>query len=132
MGYGHAEDMQTMLVHVIGTHEMLPKSLHALIPVGRCYMGDRHFEMTQECHHQEWRNINGDLCAGLAGALKRFPEKYPDHRYKAFGLTRLDTCRLALAAQFVAASSVRRLSSVDLAHEMESDSWPGPRAPFIQ
>lgn len=63
--YGHAEDMQTMLVHVIGTHGMLPKPLCVLIPIGRCYMGDRHYEMTQERQHQEWRGINDDLRAGL-------------------------------------------------------------------
>ena len=63
--YGHAEDMQEMLVHVIGTHDMLPKPLRALIPISRCYMGDRHFQMTQERQHQEWQDINGDLRAGL-------------------------------------------------------------------
>lgn len=62
----------------------------------------------------------------IAEALKRFPN-YVESRYKATGLSRLIVVRLALAAQFVAASSVRRLSPVDLALIMESDTWPGPR-----
>jgi len=62
--------------------------------------------------------------------IKRFPD-YVDSRYKAKGLTRFDVVRLALAAQFIAASSVRRLSPVDLAQAMEGDSWPGKRQPFL-
>lgn len=67
----------------------------------------------------------------ITDAVKHLPKKYPDYRYKSLGLMRLNVVRLALAAQFVAASSVRRLSSVDLALDMESDSWPGARQPFL-
>lgn len=63
--YGDAEDMQQMLMHVIGIHEVLPKPMQALIRVNRCYIGDRHFDMTQEQQHAWWKEINSDLCVGL-------------------------------------------------------------------
>lgn len=66
----------------------------------------------------------------ISEVIKRFPD-YVDSRYKAEGLTRFDVVRLALAAQFIAASSVRRLGPVDLAQAMEGDSWPGKRQPFL-
>lgn len=66
----------------------------------------------------------------IANALQHFPD-YVESRYTAVGLSRLTVVRLALSAQFVAASSVRRFSPVDLALVMESDSWPGPRQPFL-
>jgi hypothetical protein len=47
----------------------------------------------------------------VADVLKRFPA-YVDSRYKSASLTRLKVVRLAVAAQFVAASSVRRLSAI--------------------
>ena len=56
---------------------------------------------------------------------------YVGSRYKPAGLTRLDVVHLALGAQFVAASSVRRFSSRDLAAEMEAGEWPAPRPPFF-
>lgn len=67
--YGYAEEMQQMLVHVIGTHELLPKPLQELIRINRCYIGDRHFDMTPEQQHQWWRAINGDLRDGLDRVL---------------------------------------------------------------
>lgn len=66
----------------------------------------------------------------IKGAIGGFPD-YVDSRYKPEGLSRYQVVRLALAAQFIAASSVRRLSSVDMALAMENDSWPGPRRPFL-
>lgn len=56
---------------------------------------------------------------------------YVASRYKPAGLTRLEVVELALGAQFVAASSVRRLSGRDLAAQMEAGGWPGPRLPFF-
>lgn len=53
--------------------------------------------------------------------------KYVESRYAPAGLTRLQVVRLALGAQFVAASSVRRYSDRGLAAEMERGDWPGPR-----
>ena len=53
--------------------------------------------------------------------------KYVDSRYAPAGLTRLQVVRLALGAQFIAASSVRRHSTRDLAAEMEQGGWPAPR-----
>jgi hypothetical protein len=66
----------------------------------------------------------------VASVADKFPD-YVKSRYKAAGLTRLDVVRLALGSQFIAASSVRRLSGPDLAHDMERDDWPGPRRMFF-
>ncbi|WP_426269256.1 hypothetical protein ACN9MB_13580 [Dyella kyungheensis] len=63
--YGEAEDMQQMLMHVIGTHGLLPKPLRALIPISRCYTGDGHYRMSSERRQQLWRDINSDLREGL-------------------------------------------------------------------
>jgi hypothetical protein len=56
---------------------------------------------------------------------------YVESRYTPAGLTRLQVIRLALGAQFIAASSVRRFSSRDLAAQMEQGGWPAPRAPLF-
>jgi HEPN domain-containing protein len=56
---------------------------------------------------------------------------YVKSRYEPAGLTRIEVVRLALAVQFVAASSVRRVSQRDLASQMESGDWPAPRASFF-
>lgn len=57
---------------------------------------------------------------------------YVASRYKPAGLKRLQVVRLALGAQFIAASSLRRIARADLASQMEADSeWPGMRAAFI-
>lgn len=55
---------------------------------------------------------------------------YVASRYEPAGLKRLQVVRLALGAQFIAASSVRRIGTADLAAQMEADEWPGPRTPF--
>lgn len=55
---------------------------------------------------------------------------YVESRYKPAGLKRLQVVRLALGVQFIAASSVRRIASADLALQMETDEWPGPRLVF--
>ncbi len=56
---------------------------------------------------------------------------YVASRYKPAGLKRLQVVKLALGAQFIVASSLRRIATVDLAHQLESDSdWPGPRKIF--
>lgn len=90
----------------------------------------------------EWKHHLSDLASKLVKArphrddvlvahlVKHFPN-YAQSRYKSAGLSRLMVVKLALAAQFVAASSVRRFTSVDLALVMESDSWPGPRQPLL-
>jgi hypothetical protein len=62
----------------------------------------------------------------IVGALP----SYVASRYKPAGLTRLQVVKLALGVQFIAASSLRRLTGADLALQMENDEWPGPRHPF--
>lgn len=56
---------------------------------------------------------------------------YVDSRYKPAGLSRLTVVRLAIGVQFIAASALRRITSVDLAAQMESGGWPAPRRPFF-
>jgi hypothetical protein len=52
---------------------------------------------------------------------------YVASRYKPAGLSRLEVVRLALGVQLIAASSIRRHSSRDLAAKMETGGWPAPR-----
>jgi hypothetical protein len=56
---------------------------------------------------------------------------YVESRYKPAGLIRLQVVKLALGVQFIAASSLRRIASADLAIQMETDEWPGPRQPLL-
>ncbi|WP_038966968.1 hypothetical protein [Bradyrhizobium diazoefficiens] len=56
---------------------------------------------------------------------------YVESRYKPAGLKRLQVVKLALGIQFIAASSLRRIARADLALQMEEDSWPGARHPFV-
>lgn len=55
---------------------------------------------------------------------------YVASRYKPAGLKRLQVVRLALGVQFIAASSLRRITTSDLAIQMESGGFPGPRQVF--
>lgn len=55
---------------------------------------------------------------------------YVASRYKPAGLKRLQVVRLALGVQFIAASSLRRMATSDLAIQMESGEFPGPRRAF--
>jgi HEPN domain-containing protein len=55
---------------------------------------------------------------------------YVASRYSPAGLNRLKVVRLALGAQFILASTLRRVTSTDLAVEFESGGWPAPRRPF--
>lgn len=66
----------------------------------------------------------------IKDALSAFPD-YVGSRYEPEGRSRYQVVRLALAAQFIAASSVRRVSPVDMAFVMEQDTWPGPRRKFL-
>lgn len=56
---------------------------------------------------------------------------YVDSRYKPAGLTRLAVVRLAMGVQFTAASTLRRITGIDFAAEMETGGWPAPRRPFF-
>ncbi len=62
----------------------------------------------------------------LMDAAKQFPD-YVASRYADAGMTRLQIIDLALKSQFVAASSLRRVSGVDETVAMATSSWPGPR-----
>lgn len=62
----------------------------------------------------------------IVGALP----PYVESRYRPAGLKRLQVVKLAVGVQFIAASSLRRLTGADLAIQMESDVWPGARQQF--
>jgi len=55
---------------------------------------------------------------------------YVASRYKPAGLKRLQVVRLALGVQFIAASTLRRITTLDLAIHMESGEFPGSRPEF--
>ena len=55
---------------------------------------------------------------------------YVESRYEPAGLKRLEVVKLALGVQFIAASSLRRITGADVARQMENDDWPGARSPF--
>lgn len=57
----------------------------------------------------------------IAKVVAKLPE-YVGSRYDPAGLTRYNVVRLAIGAQFIAASTVRRFSSRDFAGEIESSS----------
>ncbi len=64
----------------------------------------------------------------LLPALRNFPD-YVGDRYRETLLTRLEIIALAIDAQFVAASAVRRISGQDIASQIEATT--GPRASFF-
>lgn len=66
----------------------------------------------------------------LQSAIAAFP-RYVASRYAPAGLTRLQVVRRALAAQFIAASTVRRLSTRDAAAHFESPEMLGPRQQLL-
>lgn len=78
-------------------------------------------KMTQECAHRD------DTL--LLEALTRFPD-YVGGRYQETPLSRLEVVSLALDAQFVSASAVRRISGEDMALQIETEG-PGPRGIFF-
>jgi len=59
-------------------------------------------------------------------ACTKFPN-YVESRYSSHGLTRLELMALAMRAQFVAAEAIRRISSRNLAGDMESRADCPPR-----
>ncbi|MEQ4923278.1 hypothetical protein [Proteus hauseri] len=65
--------------------------------------------------------------------IKAVIDKMPHYvasRYKPEGLKRLQVVRLALGVQFIAASTLRRITTSDLAIQMESEEYPGLRPTF--
>lgn len=63
----------------------------------------------------------------LIGVCASFPD-YVKSRYDESALNRLQIVKLALKAQFVAASSLRRVSGADETLAVYASEWPGPRA----
>ena len=78
--------------------------------------------MAKACPHRDDPRID-DVVAGLP--------PYVESRYKPAGLKRLQVVKLALGVQFIAASSLRRITGTDLAREYEDRNWPGARPPFL-
>lgn len=65
----------------------------------------------------------------LLRMLSKFPD-YVNDRYRETNLTRLEVISLALSAQFIAASAVRRISGRDIAEQIEN-SEVGPRSNYF-
>ncbi|MDC5459203.1 hypothetical protein OHW96_11390 [Acinetobacter baumannii] len=65
----------------------------------------------------------------LLTMLNKFPD-YVSDRYRETNLTRLEVISLALSAQFIAASAVRRISGRDVAEQIET-SEVGPRSNYF-
>lgn len=66
----------------------------------------------------------------VVNSVNKIPD-YVESRYRDMGMTRLQIIDLALGAQFVAASAVRRISGRDIATQMEGPGGPGPRARYF-
>ena len=68
----------------------------------------------------------------LVGEIVQRLPKYVDSRYSVTHRTRLELIKLGLGVQFVAASSMRRLTDRDLALQMEeNDGWPSARKNYF-
>lgn len=85
--------------------------------------GHNHIKLAQELikispHHEDDH---------LFEAVRSLPD-YVQSRYDETKVTRLEIVRLALRSQFIAASSLRKVSKVDETVEMAASQWPGPRA----
>ena len=78
--------------------------------------------MARVCPHRDDPRIEA-VVAGLP--------PYVESRYKPVGLKRLQVVKLAVGVQFVAASSLRRITGTDLARQMEDADWPSARPPFL-
>lgn len=63
----------------------------------------------------------------IATLIEKFPP-YVDSRYKRENLTRLQMIVLAFASQFIAASTLRRLTTRDFAANIENEEAMGERA----
>jgi HEPN domain-containing protein len=89
-------------------------------------------------HHHNLAKLANQLAADkphaedalIAPAVALFPP-YVDSRYESAGLSRLRVVRLALAAQFIAASSARRFLGGDLASWMVTCKVVSPRGPLL-
>ncbi|WP_431480835.1 hypothetical protein [Pseudomonas thivervalensis] len=80
--------------------------------------------LAKECPHRD-DNFIADI-------VNHIPD-YVITRYNGSSLTRLETVQLALNVQFIAASSLRRISGVDHASDFETrEGFPGSRAEFFK
>lgn len=94
--------------------------------LGRRDIGHRHVVLAERLAGM--RSHRDD--ALIASIVSKLPD-YVSSRYEDARLTRLDVVRLALGVQFIAASTVRRVTSRDFAIDLERDQWPGPRKPYF-
>ena len=67
----------------------------------------------------------------LVGKIVRRLPDYIGSRYSVTDLRRIELVELGLGVQFVAASSVRRLTDRDVALRMEDADWPGARQKYF-
>jgi hypothetical protein len=91
-------------------------------------LGHRHKDiaarLAKECPHRD------DLF--ITGIVDTIPD-YVNTRYNGSSLTRIEMIRLALNIQFIAASSLRRVSGVDHSLDFEAQGdFPGRREHFFE
>jgi len=67
----------------------------------------------------------------LIGEIVRRLPDYVGSRYSVTHLRRMELIELGLGVQFVAASSIRRLTGRDVALQMENADWPGARQKYL-
>ena len=67
----------------------------------------------------------------LVGEIVRRLPDYVESRYSVTHLRRIELIELGLGVQFVAASSIRRLTDQDVASQMEDADWPGARQKYL-
>ncbi|KZC41042.1 hypothetical protein RHOFW510R12_14800 [Rhodanobacter sp. FW510-R12] len=63
--YGDHRALDSFLVGVIQTHEMLPETLKRLIPISWCYTNGTHWNMSPERQQELWHRITADLRTGI-------------------------------------------------------------------
>ncbi|GKV95428.1 hypothetical protein H2Y56_00515 [Pectobacterium aroidearum] len=97
----------------VDLHTLKGKNGHNLIYLAQAVMGQK--------PHRDDRRIKA--------VIDNLPP-YVASRYKPAGLKRLQVVRLALGVQFIAASTLRRITTSDLAIQMESEGYLGSRPDF--
>lgn len=65
----------------------------------------------------------------ITSVIHKMPH-FVNSRYSSAGMTRLEVVKLAIGSQFIAASTLRRLTEYDLSQTIEKFSNTGPRSLF--
>lgn len=63
--YGDHRALDSFLVGIIQTHEMLPEALRRMVPIGACFTHGTHWDMSPERQRELWGRITADLRKGI-------------------------------------------------------------------